>query len=56
MKAKIEFDARITGFDDLTTYFILDEDQDQEYAIALFFCNDCQWNCDGEPDVRDHVR
>jgi hypothetical protein len=56
LKAKIECDASITGFDDLTAYFRLDEAQDQEYAIALFFCNDCQWNCDEESEARDYMR
>jgi hypothetical protein len=56
LKAKIECDASIGGFDDITTYFRLDEAQDQEYAITLFFCNDCQWNCDDESQARDYVK
>ncbi len=54
--AKVECDATVTGFDALTTYFIFDEKQDQEHAIALFFCNDCEWNASEESFVRDYMK
>ena len=56
LKAKVECDAVVTGFDDLTTYFIFDEKTEQEHAVALFFCDDCEWNTDEESDVRDYVK
>lgn len=53
---KVECDATVTGFDALTTYFIFEEKQDQENAISIFFCNDCEWNTDEESEVRDYVK
>lgn len=52
--AKVECNAQITRFDDKTTYFILDDQQ--EHDIALFFCKECEWNTDEESSVRAYVK
>ena len=54
--AKVECNAEITRFDDKTTYFILDDQQEQEHDIALFFCKECEWNTNEESSVRAYVK
>ena len=56
LKAKVECDANVTGFDDRAAYFILDKEQEPALDVALFFCQDCDWNTDEESFVRDYMK